>query len=205
MREGRWKLIQHFENGLHELYDLDEDPGEGRNLAAAQPDRVLAMARQLHAWQNDVKAQLPLHNPEHRAPPVLPRRDGSVVLHARDATVHGQTLRYEPQPHKDTLGFWTRTEDWAGWEFDLPAPGRYRAEALQGCGAGSGGAAVEFEIGGTVLPMTVEDTGHFQNFVRRTLGEVRLPAGRHAVRVRAQTRPGVAVMDLREVRLVPLP
>ena len=202
MREGRWKLIQHFETGAHELYDLEADGGEANNLAQAQAGRVLAMARQLQAWQNAVKAQWPMQNPEHRPLPVTPARDGSVLLHAREATVQGQHLRYEPQPHKDTLGFWTRVEDSAAWEFDLPAPGRFRVEALQGCGKGSGGAEVDFVIGDQRLTMTVQDTGNFQNFIRRELGEVRLAAGRHTLRVQPRTRPGVAVMDLREVGLV---
>jgi arylsulfatase A len=202
MREGRWKLIQHFETGLHELYDLDADPGESRNLAETEPDRLLAMGRQLHGWQSAVRAQWPLQNPDYRNTPVSALADGSVLLHARDAVVQGQNLRYEPQPHKDTLGFWTRVEDWARWDFELAAPGRFIVEALQGCGKGSGGAAVAFAVGDARLMMTVEDTGHFQNFVRREIGELRLPAGRHSLSVRPQTRPGVAVMDLREVRLV---
>jgi arylsulfatase A len=202
MREGRWKLIQHFETGVHELYDLDADVGETSNVAEAEADRVLAMARQLHAWQGSVKAQWPMQNPEYKPTPVSALPDGSVLLHARDAVVHGQNLRYEPQPHKDTLGFWTRVEDWAQWDFELPAPGRFRIEALQGAGKGSGGAEVELAIGDQRLTMIVEDTGHFQHFVRRQLGEVRLAAGRHTLGVRPRTRPGVAVMDLREVRLV---
>ena len=32
-------------------------------------------------------------------------------------------LRYEPLPHKNTLGFWTRAEDWASWEFEVHKPG----------------------------------------------------------------------------------
>lgn len=88
------------------------------------------------------------------------------------------------------------------WDFELAAPGRFRVEALQGCGKGSGGAEVEFAVGDERLTMIVGDTGHFQNFVRRVLGEVRLPAGRQPLRVQPRTRPGVAVMDLREVRLV---
>lgn len=204
VREGRWKLIQHFETGRHELYDLEADPGEANDLAEAQPERVLTMARALHAWQNTVKAQWPMANPGHRPAPLMPGADGSLLLHARDAIVHGSNLRYEPQPFKDTLGYWTRVDDWAEWAFELPGPGRYRVEALQGAGKGSGGAEVEVAIGGERLVMTVEDTGGFQNFVRRTLGEVRLAAGRHALQVRPRTRPGVAVMDLREVRLVKL-
>jgi hypothetical protein len=137
--------------------------------------------------------------------PVPPLADGSVLLHARDAVVHGQNLRYEPQPHKNTLGFWTRVEDRAHWDFELPAPGRFRIEALVGCGPRSGGAEVEFAVGGDSRTMIVEETGGFQNFVRRDLGELQLPGGRHSLHVRPRSKPGVAVMDLREVRLVKIP
>jgi hypothetical protein len=204
MRDGRWKLLQHFETGFHELYDLEVDPGERNNLADAQAERVFAMGRLLHAWQNSVGAQWPTHNPDHRPSPVAPTADATVVLHARDALVHGENLRYEPQPHKNTLGFWTRADDWAEWEFELPAPGRYRVDALQGCGPGSGGARVDFAVGDAHLTLVVEDTGGFQSFVRRDVGELRLMAGRQTLRVQPRTKPGAAVMDLREVRLVKL-
>jgi arylsulfatase A-like enzyme len=205
IRDGRWKLIQHFESGSHELYDLESDPGEANNFADRQPERVLDMARRLHGWQSSVKAQWPTQNPDYQNPPVQPLPDGSVLLHSRDAIVHGQTLRYEPQPYKNTLGFWTRVEDWAHWDFELPSPGRYRIEALQGCGPKSGGAEVEFAIGDNRRTMKVEATGGFQDFVRRDVGEVELTAGRHSLHVRPRSKPGVAVMDLREVRLVRIP
>ncbi len=204
MRAGNWKLIQHFESGRHELYDLGKDIGERNNLADAMPDKVLEMGKQLHAWQNSVNAQWPTQNPGFENPAVQPAADGSIVLQSRDAFVHGRNLRYEPQPHKNTIGYWTIQEDWAHWDFEVTAPGRYRVEALQGCGKGSGGAEVTFAIGDQQLTMTVEDTGHFQNFIRRELGEVTLSAGRQTLSVKPQTKPGVAVMDLREVRLVPV-
>ncbi len=204
IRLERWKLIEHFETGRHELYDLAADPGEANDLAAAQPERVLDLGRQLLAWQGKVGAQWMRSNPEYQNPAVEPSADGTILLPAHAAVVHGERLRYEPSPVKNTLGFWTQAEDWVHWDFVLPRAGRYRLEALQGCGPGSGGAEVEIAVGDQRLTMTVADTGGFQNFVRRELGELRLPAGPQRLTVRPRTKPGAAVMDLREVRLVPV-
>jgi arylsulfatase A-like enzyme len=49
IRDGRWKLVQkHL--GPWELYDLEADRTESRNLAAAQPERVAALAARWDAW-----------------------------------------------------------------------------------------------------------------------------------------------------------
>ena len=51
--------------------------------------------------------------------------------------------------------------------------------------------------------MTVQDTGGFQNFVERDLGAIELSAGQHTRSVKPLTKPGQAVMDLRQVVLKP--
>ena len=136
--------------------------------------------------------------------PIAQAADGSVLLHARDVTVHGKTVRYEPKPEKNTIGFWTVKEDWVSWDFDVKHGGRFEVIALQGCGKGSGGSEVEFAIGDQVLKMTVRDTGGFQNFVERNIGTMNLESGRHALTVKPLTKPGLAVMDLRSVTLRPI-
>jgi hypothetical protein len=129
-----------------------------------------------------------------------------VILHARDATVRGEKLRYEPEPHKDTLGFWVRAEDRAEWEFEVPAVGAYTVEVLQGCGKGSGGAEVELSAAGQAVTFTVEETGHFQRFVPKSVGTLNFEkAGKHTLSVRAKSKPGPAVMDLRRVTLKAAP
>jgi hypothetical protein len=63
---------------------------------------------------------------------------------------------------------------------------------------------VQFAVGGKKLLMTVEDTGNFQNFKARAIGIVTLDKpGRYTLTVRARSKPGVAVMDLRGVTLRP--
>jgi len=129
---------------------------------------------------------------------------GDIRLMAKDARVHAKNMRYEPQSYKNTLGFWTKPEDWADWEFDVPAAGKYEVEVTQGCGKGSGGAQVAVEVAGTTLKFTVQETGHFQNFIQRTIGTIELPAGKATLAVKPQTKPGGAVMDLRRVVLRPV-
>lgn len=131
--------------------------------------------------------------------------DGTVLLHARDVTIHGTTVRYEPQPHKNTIGFWTKQEDWVSWTFAVAKPGTFTVEILQGCGKGSGGAEVVVTIGDQAVPFTVEDTGHFQNFVKRGIGKVTISEpGLVTLTVKPKSKPGVAVMDLRQVLLTPV-
>jgi arylsulfatase A-like enzyme len=56
IREGDFKLIERYEDGRVELYNLSEDVGERHDLAAEQPERVEQMRRKLHAWYTSVDA-----------------------------------------------------------------------------------------------------------------------------------------------------
>ena len=202
IREGDWKLVEFFEDGRRELFDLRRDPGETTNRSAKDPEKVEELAAKLQAWRTSVGAQMPTPNPAYSPNP--PARDGSITLRARAADVHGVMLRDEPLPHKDTLGFWTMADDWASWEFDTNAPTEYSASALIGCGKGSGGSMVEFRVAGQSVRLTVPETGGFQAFQEVELGRITIDRpGRHRLEVRALSKPGPAVMDLREVRLVP--
>ena len=135
--------------------------------------------------------------------PIVQADDGTILLHARDVTIHGKTVRYEPDPHKNTVGYWTNKQDWVSWDFEVTHAGTFHVEILQGCGKGSGGADVEFTIDNQTLKTTVEDTGGFQNFVARDIGAVDLKAGKYTLNVKPITKPGLAVMDLRQVMLKP--
>lgn len=66
VRQGGWKLIEFFEDGRVELYNLRDDIGETRNLAATEPDKARELTEMLHAWQKDVGARFPAPNPAHK-------------------------------------------------------------------------------------------------------------------------------------------
>ena len=64
VRVGDYKLIEFFEDGRQELYNLRDDISEDRNLADEEPERVGNLARRLHNWQASVEAKIPQPNPD---------------------------------------------------------------------------------------------------------------------------------------------
>ncbi|MEO8129568.1 MAG: sulfatase-like hydrolase/transferase, partial [Bryobacteraceae bacterium] len=65
IRRGTWKLIEFHEDHHSELYDLSEDMGEQKDLAAAFPERANELKARLHGWQKKVNAQFPTPNPNY--------------------------------------------------------------------------------------------------------------------------------------------
>ncbi|NIA13942.1 MAG: sulfatase-like hydrolase/transferase [Nitrospiraceae bacterium] len=65
VRAGDWKLIEFFEDGRLELYNLRDDIGETRNLAAEQPKRAEKLRKRLAAWRDSLDAAMPVPNPNH--------------------------------------------------------------------------------------------------------------------------------------------
>jgi arylsulfatase A-like enzyme len=63
VRDGDWKLIEWYEDGNRELYNLRDDPGEVHDIAAANPEKVSNLAAQLDTWRADVKAVMSATNP----------------------------------------------------------------------------------------------------------------------------------------------
>lgn len=59
IRSGSWKLIENFDDGSVELYDLATDIGETTNLAADRPERANELRARLAGWRETVGAKMP--------------------------------------------------------------------------------------------------------------------------------------------------
>lgn len=204
VRQGDFKLIEFFDDQRRELFDVRNDPGEIKNLANSQPDRVAQMAKNLEEWRNGVSAQMMTPNSGYH--PHTPNEQGVIEILGRHADVHGTTLRFEPLPHKNTVGFWVDAHDWVSWEFETTTPGSYEVLLTQGCGTGCGGSEVECRVADQAVRFIVKETGGFQNFEERSIGRLNIgAAGRHTLALRALHKPGPAVMDVPLIRLKPAP
>jgi arylsulfatase A-like enzyme len=98
LRDGDWKLVEHYEDGQCELFNLARDPSETTDLAAREARRVARMKRQLAAWRESVGAQTNAPNP------------------AFDPTLHRalygdfKPSRFEPPRADETE--WKRIAEW---------------------------------------------------------------------------------------------
>lgn len=65
LRKGPWKLIETWDPTGVELYNLDEDLGETRNLVASQPAIVHALSLELEQWRIAIGAERMVPNPDY--------------------------------------------------------------------------------------------------------------------------------------------
>lgn len=190
VERGEWRLVERLADGSLALFRKSGEGFGAEELGAREPGKVAELRGRLEAWRRAQSGRVP----------ALPA-DGRIRLEAREARVSGSKLQHESQPHKDTLGFWVNAADTASWTFKVAEAGVYRVTVLQGCGKGSGGSRVALECGEGRVEFTVEETGHFQRFVARGVGELALAAGEATLTVRPLSKKGAAVMDLRRVIL----
>ncbi len=62
--QGNWKLIEFYESGKVELYNISEDLSETNNLSEKYPKKADSLKNRLHELQNSMKASTPLMNPD---------------------------------------------------------------------------------------------------------------------------------------------
>ncbi len=62
VRQRDWKLLEYFEDGHLELYNLKDDFREQNNLAESMPGRASELQNLLRMWRGRVDAQMPKKN-----------------------------------------------------------------------------------------------------------------------------------------------
>ena len=66
VRKGDWKLLEYFEDGRIELFNLKKDLGETTDLSSTQLEIAKRLATELRTWRQEVGALLPEPNPARK-------------------------------------------------------------------------------------------------------------------------------------------
>ena len=178
---------------VHRRLYIDSDPTRLDASAGAA-----AVGDQWRAWRSEMNRVVAGKKA------LLKDAGNEIILPASTGTPHGKKLRYEPEPHKNVLGYWTEVDDWADWELTIPKDGNYEIDVQCGCGLNNGGSVVRLEVSDQSLQWTVRDTGHFQSMIIEEIGTLKLNAGKYRLAVRPQAKTGAAVMDIRTIVLRPI-
>jgi arylsulfatase A len=65
IRSGDFKLLEYFENGTIQLFNLRDDPAEQHDLADALPEIAARLSAMLHVWRQQNSAQMMEKNPDY--------------------------------------------------------------------------------------------------------------------------------------------
>jgi len=65
VRSGDYKLIEYFDTGKMQLFNLNEDIGEQNDLAESKPEKVKELMIKLHDWRKRTGAKMMEENPDY--------------------------------------------------------------------------------------------------------------------------------------------
>ncbi|MEI6536148.1 MAG: DUF5077 domain-containing protein [Verrucomicrobiaceae bacterium] len=154
------------------------------------------------AWDSFILHEIALV-PAPEGEKINQAEDGSVLLLAKDAATWSENMRYEPQPNKNCLGYWTDVQDFAEWEMKVDKPGKYQVVVHQGSSPGGSEIAVQFDK--QELKFTVQNTGDFHKLAPVSVGEIKVDKpGTYRLAVKPQKKNGGAIMDIQKVVLTPV-
>ncbi|MCX6908120.1 MAG: hypothetical protein NTY01_08760, partial [Verrucomicrobia bacterium] len=134
--------------------------------------------------------------------PVLPDKDGCFLLRAAEATIHGDTPRYESGGGKDQIGFWGKADDFVSWDIKLAKPATFVVEVTYSCAAP--GSEFTIEVGDQKLTGKSASTGSWATYRTDKLGALKFDkAGVFTLSVLPKAEPKWRIIGLKSVTLKP--
>ena len=212
VRTKRWRL-----DGEGRLYDMEADPGQTRDVAAANADMARKLSHAVEDWRRDVLVEL--RGKDDRPYPVGHREMRLTQLPARDGVGHGKVRRSASAPNCSYFEGWSSTEDRITWDVEVKTAGKYDVEVLYTCPDGDVGSVIEMTLNGSRVEANVSEAhdpplvgaqqdrvprrgeSYVKDFKALRLGVMDVKAGRGELMLRALKVAGAKVMDVRGVHL----
>lgn len=218
-RSQRYRAVIENSKQGWQLYDMQADPVQKQNIAADHPDVLARLRSEFERVVDEIQPKLLTPLP---IPVGYGRR---VEIPGHEALFHpaeGEGISYYGAHGyaNDWIDNWTDTGAWPYWEIDVDQAGRYEVTLLYAAAADAVGTKLQVEAGSHRVSGTITEPheGPFLPDHNRfgtkeapdrvwkplTLGTMELPAGRTQLRIRALSKPGAEVAEIKEVHLTPV-
>ncbi len=133
---------------------------------------------------------------------VRQKKDGSWLLGAASAELHGPRLQVESQGGRQNIGFWDDATAYVSWQVAFSKPGRYSIEA--DFAAQGGPSEVVVSVGDEKLVVPIAKTSSWAEFRTVPCGTIDIRrAGTSTVAVRPSEPEHWKAVNLAEIRLKP--
>ncbi len=217
VRTQRWRATIGGNKSCR-LYDMIAEPSQKKDVAKQYPHVAKELLAAYENWFRDVTKDgfksIPI--------PIGYEQQPEVILHGHEAFLepnNRQGISYVGRSGwaNDWITNWTSTAAYPFWEIEVVRPGRYEITLMYICPKQDVGAKLRVEIGGKTLEGVIgkahnPDHIHSPDRVARIevfekvwaplkLGTVTLQKGRTRFCVKALTKPGRIVMDLKAVHI----
>src|SRR5262249_4025049 len=105
--------------------------------------------------------------------------DGSMFLTAKNAEIYGPTLVFESK--YVNLGYWSSADDFAAWNVQVSAAGKYEIWLDFACAEETSGNVFVVEADSGRFTGRVPSTGNWDTYKREKMGEITLAAGEQRI------------------------
>ena len=223
--ESRWAVAgPRYKLVGRELYDLEADPGEQRDIAATEPEIAAALRQEFTEWLADVTGgrtfepvAIPVgdsledpidllpswarHKGQHASVTQLRHRDPTPPAPLGNRPVEESTVYTFGGYYWDTIEGWKEPGESVAWKIDVAEAGEYEVSLVYGCDLDDAGGKFAISVAGSELRGTVLPTPGRTFFEPHRVGTVQLPEGVAELRVRVIEAPGSDLMALNRVRI----
>ena len=216
VRTQDFRLV--IENNRPQLYDMNSDPGEKKDLARSRPEVTKKLKTAYDDWLREVSADgfdpIPI--------PIGYLQRKEVELPGHEAFLEpeaGSGISYNGRSGwaNDWVTNWTSVEAYPYWEIDVVHAGYYEITLMYVCGEQNIGTRLSVEAGGRRIEGVIEKAHnpppvpspdrvqrievYEKEWMPLQIGSMPLKRGRTRLTVKALTKPGSMVIDLKSVRV----
>lgn len=206
---------QHRLDDKGALFDMKNDPGQTKNIAAKESEVAKKLSDAVAQWRKEVIPK----KVDERPIPVGFTAMPMTHLPARDGTISGKIKRSANAPNCSYFVNWNSKEDRINWDIEVNKQGTYAVEILYACPLKDAGSTIEIGFNESKLstkvvqgwdPPLITDQdviarpaaeSIMKDFKILEAGKIKLSKGKGDLVLRALEIPGKEVMQVRAINL----
>jgi arylsulfatase A-like enzyme len=206
-RNQRYRLDQD-----NKLFDMTIDIGQINDLSEIFPETKSELVLAKKEYLNSVVAELPKQ--DRRTFPIGHRQELTTQIPARDGMGNGNIVKSNKYPNCSFFTNWIDLNDGITWNLEVLDKGDFEVELYYTCKPGDEGAELELTMQGESINFIITESfdtplmgmehdrvqrieSYVKEFKPVTIGRIHLEKGKSNLKLKALTKPGSAVIDLR--------